>query len=226
MKKGKLERYPDLLASERISRFPPGLQFIEAPGEVPQAILGYSRSSLTFAQDELSFPLKMHSDADHNVVGAWDEYSFAIRVRTERYVKALRDFHAALRSGKIHFGSSFLERRGIRLSGVILVNSEYLTAEDREAIKIAQKAYESKLRLAAQEETAAITREMHQLMGGVSFGFLWPVWADERESGVHYGFNPGYRMRARYYGPYTKEELLAWAKAKGSYMLEKPRRAG
>ena len=50
--------------------------------------------------------------------------------------------------------------------------------------------------------------------------FCLAIWADEQESKVVYGFNPGYQMKATYYGPYTKEELLTWAEANGSYELK------
>jgi len=206
---------------QRISRFPDELQFIEISSEgQTEAILGFAEGPLTCYLHELSFPTRF-GVGDMHVAGAWDERSFAVRVRTPKYVKALTQFHKAIRAGKVVFAGTFFRRPDVRLRGVILANTDYLNAEDRDAIERAQKEYESRLRLQARDESMLIYQEMRRRMPKrLDVGHIWAVWADKEESGVLYAYNPGYRLPAEYYGPYTKDELLQWAAAGASYLLK------
>lgn len=221
LRRGQDVTYPRLLEAKRITKHPPGIQFLEIPGPSPQAMFGFASEPLSRYIDELSFPGTIFAfDADSDVVGAWDESSFAIRVRTERYVTALKEFYTAMRAGKVLFAGLFFKRARVRLAGVILANSEHLTPEDLASLESAQRDYESMLRLKAHDESQLIIKEMRRHISALSIGHVWPVWADKQESQVLYRFNPGYQMRAQYGGPYSKEELLAWAMSGGSFDLK------
>jgi len=225
LKRNEPVRYPSLLETKCITKFPPQLQFDVSRGSVPEAVLGFADNPLSDYYNELRFPSGSFSGIDINVAGAWDDCSFAIRVRTERYVNALTEFHDALRAGKVLFAGLFLKNRARHLAGVILANSEYLTGEDLAEVERAQQKYESKLRLKARDESGYLMQQLGQHMNTLLVGFLWPVWADDEESEVLYAFNPGSGVKAAYYGPYRKEDILAWAEAKGSYDLPRARRA-
>jgi hypothetical protein len=217
LRKGKTPVYPDILESKRISSFPQQLQFIVTAGDVPEAWLGYDRHTLTDYSNELRFyDLK---DQDPNVAGAWDERSFAIRVRGKKYVKALKAFHQSLLAGNVAFAGTFFKRDGDRLGGVVLADLTKVSDDDRKAVKVAQEKMESGLRLKARSEADVLTRTLAEALGRY-VGFLWPVWKDHQVDGeVVYAMNPGYDINADYYGPYTKEQLLNWAKGKCSYQL-------
>lgn len=209
-------RYPNLIHSHRISKFPEGLQFVLKDGPVPEALLG-------FAQYDLSGDLAIrfeegYSREDPDVTGAWDERSFAIRVRGRKYVDALTGFHTALRNGQVGFAGKFMKRE--HLGGVVLANLALLEEQEMAHIRKAQADIESSLRLSVRSEQANINKEMQRLAGR-SAGYLWTVWADEQESDILYCLNPGYGVTAEYYGPYTREELLAWAKAGYGYPLRR-----
>ena len=219
--------YPQLSARKRITKRAPGLQFIHIPARgadgQPHAVLGYSRQNLAFSAEELRFRSPSVLNEDPNVAGAWDEESFAIRVRGERHVTALRDFHDALQAGKCLFAGTFLQATG-RLSGVVIGNEEHFDDATRQAMTHAQALYESELRLKARDDSRVLLSELRQAAGvspsgRLDIGHLWVRWADERETEVVYGLNPGYRVKADYFGPYRREELLAWARAGFAYHL-------
>jgi hypothetical protein len=222
LRQGKTVRYPDLAESKRIIKAPANLRATEIHlGAEPEFIFGLSEIPLENHKEDLNFFRgSSRSTIDPNVAGAWDEGSFALRVRGREYVEAAKEFYSELRRGNVAFGGLFFQRPGRVLAGVILVNLRHLTAEDKISIGMAQQKYESSLRLKARDESRAIGQEMTKLMGTTShFGFLWPLWKDPEESEVVYGLNPGYGVKANYYGPYTREKLIDWAKAKGSYQL-------
>jgi hypothetical protein len=216
LRKSKTPVYPDILESKRISTFPQQLQFLVTEGEVPEAWLGYARHALTDYSNELRFyDMK---DQDPDVAGAWDDRSFAIRVRGKKYVKALKAFHQSLLAGKVVFAGTFFRRDGDPLGGVVLADLTKVSDDDRKAVKVAQEKMESGLRLKARSEADDLTRTLAEAFGRY-VGFVWPVWKDEVDGDIAYAMNPGYNINADYYGPYTKEQLLHWAQAKCSYHL-------
>jgi hypothetical protein len=222
LRNGKTPVYPDILESKRISSFPQQLQFIVTEGEVPEAWLGYDRRPLTDYSNELQFhDLRDQGrvqEHDPDVAGAWDDGSFAIRVRGKKYVKALKAFHQSLLAGKVAFAGTFFKRDGDRLGGVVLAELTKVSDDDRKAVKVAQEKMESGLRLKARSEADGLTRALAEAFGRY-VGFVWPVWKDEVDGEIAYAMNPSYNIDADYYGPYTKEQLLEWAQAKCSYHL-------
>ena len=226
LKKGKKVKYPSILDTKRIVKFPQTLCFETScvAGE-PEAILAVGVDRIDpYLRSELDFR-NGSSVNDANLAGAWDERSFAFRVRGERYVKGLTGFYTALKAKKVLFGGTFFKRDQCRLSGIVLVNSAHFSSEDMQRIEKAQRESESKLRLRVRDDSGALTREVNKAYVGedssrfVDVGYIWARWKDESESEIVYCLNPGYQVNAEYWGPYTREELLAWARAKGTYRL-------
>ena len=224
LKRGECVKYPELLETKRIVRRSPHLKFsVNSEQSVPEAILSLCPSGIQyFLKTELMFsPIGTRDDPD--VAGAWDASSFALRVRGERYVNALSEFYKDLRNKQVVFGGLFFKRDSDIFSGVILVNSRYLSAQDLENIEKAQRKYESTLRLKARDDSTLVSREVNEALknrfGFGGAGYIWARWKDEHESEVVYGLNPWSHKQAEYFGPYTREELLAWAHAQASYKL-------
>ncbi len=217
LRAGRTPRYPSLEERKRIVRNVEAVQFIEVPGtgtEPPQALLGYAREALHVYKNELPFPTFSRKGEERDVTGAWDTRSFAIRVRGDDKVAALREFHEALKAGKVAFAGTFMPDSP-RLRGVVLARLDLLSDSTRESMAPAQREYESKMRLKARDDSTELTREMLKVCGRPSahFGFLWAAWKDAEESEVVYRLNPGYGIKAQYGGPYTRQQLLDWAAA-------------
>jgi hypothetical protein len=211
-------QYPNLLETKRISKLPPELQFVEQQtNEGPEAWFGLCRQPFPCYENELRLNKAFSSDADENVAGAWDERSFCIRVRGEKYVKALRLFWKAVQDGKVAFASSFMQRKG-HLSGVVLANVQYISDDERANIRKAQAEMESNLRLRARDDSTELNRELTKILGN-SPGYIWMRWKDAEESDIVYGVNPGYGVKIDWGTGYTRQQLLDWAQSGGSYQL-------
>lgn len=223
LRAGRTPRYPSVEERKRIVSNLDAVQFIEVPGTTtnpPQALLGFAPRPLHNFKDELTFPSSIREVEDRDVTGAWDTRSFAIRVRGADKVAALREFHEALKAGKVAFAGTFMPDEP-RLRGVVLARLDLLPDSIRESMAKAQRAYESKMRLKARDDSAALTREMLNGCGRrlTHFGYLWAVWKDAEESEVVYRLNPGYGFKAQYGGSYTRQQLLDWAAAGFGYEL-------
>lgn len=212
-------QYPNLFEAKRITKLPDGLQFKVCEGDTPEAILGFARYSIDYFKDsELRFPSYVGKDGDKDVAGAWDEESFAIRVRGAKYVAMLKEFYEGLQAKRAVFAGTFVADH--RCNGVIMALEDRMTDEMKAAAVAAQAQYESKLRLKACDDSSEVLAEMRKAYGSDRFwpGFLWVVWKDAEESEVLYGLNP-MSVDADYLGPYTRDQLLTWAKAKCDYRL-------
>lgn len=213
-------RYPDLLEAKRIVNLPPQYQFIVTNTTAgPEAWLGVANQPLTQWERELPLHERFSKFSDPNVVGAYDDRSFALRVRGDKYVKALKQFDAALRAGDGVFAGTFFERPKLHLRGLLLANRKFLSDEDKAAIAKAQAKWESGLRLAARDDSRQLYQQLLEVSGRRHIGYLWAKWADPEESGVVYGLNPDHDTPADYLGPYTREQLLDWARARLAYRL-------
>lgn len=220
-----LVTYPEVIESKRVTKLPEQYQFIVTDtADGPEAWLGVASQPLTTYAHELPLT-RISSRADQNVAGAYDDKSFAIRVRGEKYVKALRQFDAAMRAGDVLFAGTFFERPKLHLGGIILANRKFIGDEDKERIDEAQRKFESGLRLKARDDSRELMQEMRALSGQSDYNYVWAVWADDTESSVVYGLNPGSSTPADYGIGYTREELIRWAKAKYSYHLRRQRMA-
>lgn len=222
LKAGKPVVYPSMAQRKAITKFPKELAFVELKGDTPMAIFGYSRHNLGHFKSELRFN-EMKGE-DPNIAGAWDESGFAMRVRGEAYVKALREFNQGVHEGHGMFAGTFYNPEE-RLSGVVLADARYLDELSKLVIASAQLKYESDLRLNALADSYGLNVAMQAAAAAAnsserSPGHLWPRWKDEKETEVVYNLNPAHGVKARYPGPYTRQQLLAWATAGYRYNLE------
>lgn len=208
--------YPNLLEMKRITKFPKELRFVKIDGETPEAFLSLTNHDVT-KDDELRFRTTLNGEQD--VASAWDENTFAFRVRGEKNVRALEEFYADMLEKKVVFSGMFIKNH--KLGGVILGNSRHFDENIHESILAAQKEHNSNLRLKARDDTKSLYHEMYEACGNNKhFGFLWVRWANPDESELVYCLNPGYGVKADYWGPYTREQLLDWARSGCSYQLE------
>jgi hypothetical protein len=218
LKNGEHPDYPKQLETKRIVKFPDTLVFEVKEGDVPEATLAfmaYSRRSIADYENELRF-IEDVKRQDPNLACAWSDRDFGIRVRGKKYVRGLKAFYEALRAGNVVFAGKFFQREGERLSGLVLADLTKLGEKDKAAAAEAQVKWESELRLKARSEANDISCALNQVR---NVGHIWPMWKDGTESEVVYGLNPGHAVDADYWGPYSKEQLLAWGKAKFSYRL-------
>lgn len=217
-----VSQFPSVIERKRICKNLDRIQFIEVPGteeQPPQAILGYvdGGTNLMYFKKELEFA-HFASDADKDVSGAWCADSFAIRVRGKKYVKALKGFYEALKAGHVAFAGTFYRETfgSDRLNGVILADMRYLDDVSRANMAAAQTKYESELRLKARDDSRPLMHEMSKLAGPRwqhSFLHVSARWKNEVGGEVVYHLNPGREMKAQFGGPYTRQQLLDWAKA-------------
>lgn len=226
--------YPDLVEQRRIVQNLDRIRFEELKGTTPEAQLIVGLDSDDIPEHELRYPHpEFLAGRDENVAAAWCESAFAIRLRGPRYVKALRGLYHSMLAGQVAFAGKIFRQSAMHLTGVTLVSLQHLTEDLMSAIADAQRKYESELRLKARDDTPQLYQELmgalETSMAGknsaasqsIHLGYLWPEWADSNESAVVYGFNPGYGVRADYLGPYTREQLLDWARTGMAYQLHR-----
>lgn len=224
--KGKKASYPDLLSRKRIVRNLDQIQVVEVTGEVPELYVGYEaqgRNLLAYA-DDMRF-LKSGAKGQEDVSGAWDAEGFGFHVRGKKNVALLRKFAEQLKAGHAVFAGTFFKFSGSqRLAGVIIAIEPLFRPEHRAEIKKAQLEYESNLRLKAMSRVDEL-HQLHRERGLPYPGYIWPVWSDSSEGQVLYALNPGYNVRAQYYGPYTVEAMAEWMRSGYSCELQ-PARQG
>lgn len=228
--------FPDLLESKRIVKNPEGLQFfaIEQDGREPEAVLGYvpygklsdvvgisPAPSFAAGSPSQSYVLSFREfgRGDKDLAAAWDSGSFAVRVRGKKYVKALRDFYDAMLNKKVAFAGTFMQ--GVaeygRLSGLVLADTRYISDECKRNVKKVEEEQASELRLEARADVEGLRAELFALVGYI--GYISPRWMDRSEREVGYRVRPTDGVNIEPVGPYTKEQLLEWAKNGGKVRL-------
>ncbi len=225
LRKGKEVQYPDLFERLYIRNpRPVHLDLVEDEAilwtDFAQLHAEYNTVGNLLQSYEFSYSSEsLFVKRDVNIAAMWDENSFAIRVRTPKYVKALKAFYEAILEGKVLFGGRFFEVSGMHLGGIILVNSQSMRTEHVQAQRKAQREYEKKLRLEALSRLPELNEKLRSLLGNQRywdcFTYIWAAWADEDESqGVRYRINAGQRaLQAglNHGALYTFEELEAFA---------------
>lgn len=228
LRSGKAFAYPTLIDRKRIARNLDQLVF--AVGEEnghPVAVFGYGyQGADTICTDHR----QLISYKKAEVVGAWDQRSFAIKVYGDKLVKKLQKFANTVMEGDGVFAGTFLTKHGKEeLTGVVIALQSALRPEHRKEISDAQSKWEANMRLKAQsraDELARISWDKKAHPHAASPGFIWPVWKDGVVDGeVRYALNPGYQVDAQYWGPYTFEQLHDWIIAAKKFPLKPIREA-
>ena len=227
LRAGEPVQYPDLMEKLRVTNMR-ALHFdvVGADAVLWSDFAGLSAEynaveNLLKNTSEFSYPHKNFSSGrDLNIAAMWDDNSFAIKVRTPRYVKALQGFFEAAQRGDVMFGGRFFTSGDVRIGGIILVNREMLRTEHVQAQRAAQAAYEKSLRLQAASQLEALNRELKSIFGTHSywdyFTYIWAAWADssDESQGVRYKVNTSsqaQRAGLQYAKPYRFEELVEFA---------------
>ena len=161
------------------------------------------------------------------VAGAWDPHGFAFKVWGERDVKRLQAFHTSMLAGNGVFAGTFLKSHdGVLTSGVAIVDRTLLRGEHLAEIKKAQEKWEADMRLKADSKLYAFyerfsrARQKDPEARHIDLpGSLWAVWRNEVDGEIAYALNPGYRVKAPYYGPYDLEQLERWTFAEKKFDL-------
>lgn len=214
MRAGKKVDFVPLLERKTLRKNLDKLVFIrgEEKGQAV-AVFGYAprSSSVTLVHRELPFWRE-----EDEVVGAWDEESFAWKVRGKRLVDKLERFFEKVRGGDGVFAGTFLKDvHKENLSGVMLALKSDMRPEHRTAIAKAQATWEGDQLLKAMSRTDELNKicwERQKVNARASLpGYIWPFWRGNEVGGeVLYRLNPGAGVDAQYGGPYTFDQLKDW----------------
>jgi hypothetical protein len=222
LRKGEEVAYPALIDRKAIQHNRDKLHYAvgKEKGE-PVAVFGYSSrgpDACRVDHGELQFY------PNDTYAGAWDEREFAFKVRGKEMVDKLKRFAEKAQAGDAVFAGTFLEDlEGTRLSGVIIAVKSGIGPQHQAAIDKAQRDWEASLRLKAKarvDELIVMSRRSDARPHAASPGHIWPVWTNGSDSDVAYALNPGYQVKAEYWGPYTFEELEQWILAETKYHLK------
>lgn len=153
---------------------------------------------------------------EQEVVGAWDDESFAWKVRGKRLVDKLERFAKKMKDGDGMFAGTFLQEvQKENLAGVMLAVKSSIRPEHKVAIAAAQTKWEGERRLKAMsrvDELHRIYREHQKENSNARLpGHISPYWkGNVVDSEVQYRLNPNHGVDASYGGPYTFEQLRDW----------------
>lgn len=226
LRKGRLKEYPMLLERKLIAFDLKRIALLEGKdkktGE-PVAMIHFSANGRAPSLEDGELSLGYQK----TVAGAWDEHGFAFKVWGEKDVKRLQAFHASMLAGDAMFAGTFLKRHdGVLVSGVAIVDRTLLRGEHLAEIKKAQEKWEADMRLKADSKLYAFyerfsrARQKDPEARHIDLpGSLWPVWRNEVDGEIAYALNPGYGVKARYYGPYDLEQLERWTFAEKKFEL-------
>lgn len=225
LRKGKLKEYPMLLERKSISFDLKRIALLEGKdkktGE-PVAMIHFSANGRapSLEDGELSIGYQK------TVAGAWDQHGFAFKVWGEKDVKRLQAFHASMLAGNAVFAGTFLKSHGgVQVSGVTIVDRTLLRGEHLAEIKKAQDKWEADMRLKAGSRLDAFYDRyrsacLKDRTKDISLpGAIWPVWRNQVDGEIAYALNPGYGVKAPYYGPYDLEQLERWTFAEKKFDL-------
>lgn len=226
LRKGKLKEYPMLLERKSISFDLKRIALLggkdKKTGE-PVAMIHFSANGRAPSLDDGELSLGYQKA----VAGAWDQHGFAFKVWGEKGVKRLQSFHASMLAGDAVFAGTFLKSHdGVQASGVTIVDRTLLRGEHLAEIKKAQEKWEADMRLKADSKLYAFyerfsrARQKDPEARHIDLpGSLWAVWRNEVDGEIAYALNPGYRVKAPYYGPYDLEQLERWTFAEKKFDL-------
>ena len=225
LRKGKLKEYPMLLERKSISFDLKRIALLggkdKKTGE-PVAMIHFSANGRAPSLDDGELSLGYQK----KVAGAWDQHGFAFKVWGEKDVKRLQAFHASMLAGDAVFAGTFLKSHdGVQASGVTIVDRTLLRGEHLAEIKRAQEKWEADMRLKAGSQLDAFYDRyrsacLKDRTKDISLpGAIWPVWRNQVDGEIAYALNPGYGVKAPYYGPYDLEQLERWTFAEKKFDL-------
>lgn len=185
-----------------------------------EAVMYFSWHNIDF--EKITFnEYKNNPNHDNNIVCLWDDKSFVIKVRTNEYVNALKDFYQSIVDGNGIFAGTLFDRNDF--SGITIADKTLFSSVEHKAIETQQKKYEKNVRLKVVDQSLYLKDKMHKVSGVNNYLRLihfHPVF-NENESSVSYSLNVLSSSVNAKSGIYTVKELMDWAESKFSYCLSK-----
>jgi hypothetical protein len=179
------------------------------------------------------FSRREYEKSHKSIATEWDKRNFRFCNAVygdEKLIKKLKAFHQQLVNGKCAFfsvhGGVFNAREGKVASGLVIVDTTRLTYAQANHWRVMNAERRDLLELHKRSRLDVILARFRDgdlsKNGHVDAGYFWPMWSDKKtKQEVVYGFNPGYRVNADYFGPYTEGQLVRWFDHNMSYRLKR-----
>lgn len=214
-------KYPEIIESKRIQKDNSRIFFVEEETSGMSCGWLFYHPEIDSADDLYKIAIQFPKTIDgktKEMVSAWCDYGFIIGVNGRRNIKALRNFHAAMREGHVVFAGKWLNRDPMHLSGIVLADVRYMSDKDKANIQSAQEKQNSQIRLKAYSDVPELYSMIRESAPNCKC-HLSPRWKDETETDILYWLNPHHGTQAEFGGPYPKEAIVDWIVANGSYKL-------
>lgn len=137
----------------------------------------------------------------------------------EKLMKKLRKFHEQIQAQNCAFFSVrcglWSGREGSIASGLTIVDRTRLSYAQHNYWRVMESELRERLVLRKHSRLDVILQRFRDgelsKHGYIDAGFFWPMWEDKKtKTKVVYGLNPGYQVKADYFGPYTEGQLTRW----------------
>ena len=137
----------------RITRNHVSVHFIEYGSYNPAAMLYVASFDLARFRGQLDFASSPENGADMNVSAAWCDDGFAVQVRSEPYIQALKGFKRAIDNRKVVFAEGLFSSD--KFGGIVLADDSLITKKDIVAVRSMQHAHEASLQRELADSVAA-----------------------------------------------------------------------
>ena len=135
---------PNLLEASRLSRNLMSVNYVEYGSYNPRGMLYFAPTfDIARFRGHLEFADSSQFGEDVNVVASCCDEGFAVVVRGEPYIQALRGFHAALIDRKVVFADEFFTDE--KFGGIVLADESLISEKDRMVINTLQRLSEASL---------------------------------------------------------------------------------
>jgi hypothetical protein len=135
---------PNLLEASRLTRNLLNVNYVEYGSFNPRAMLYFAPTfDMARFRGHLEFAENPMFGEDENAVASCCDEGFAIVVRGEPYIKALRGFHSALIDRKVVFADEFYT--DTKFGGIVLADESLISEQDRMVIRTLQRLSEESL---------------------------------------------------------------------------------
>jgi hypothetical protein len=141
------------LEASRITRNLVRVNYVEYGSYNPAAMLYFASFDLARFRGQLEFASSPANGADVNVSAAWCDEGFAVQVRTEPYIQALKNFRRAILNRKVVFAEGLFSND--KFGGIVLADESLLTEKDLMAIRTMHRSSEASQERELAETVAA-----------------------------------------------------------------------
>ncbi|KWU26373.1 hypothetical protein [Burkholderia cenocepacia] len=146
-----IPKTPNLLEAARLTRNLMNVHYVEYGSYNPKGMLYFAPTfDMARFNGQLEFEDSSAPGADVNVAASCCDEGFAIVVRGESYIKALRGFHSAIINRRVVFADAFMVDE--KFGGIVFADESLISDVDRAAIALQQHLSEELL----QRELATV----------------------------------------------------------------------